>query len=641
MVPSKQVKYSQQSSTKRLLESGSLEELFDPYENTQDPQLSPRNQEVVGDSLASEPVLCTVLVMASSPKIDEHTPSLENLSQIIPDSQELFQGSAENILLLDVEDNFTECNESVGTGAEKTVGHERLLTAETVERVAVPQLGFILPSAPWHASPTKLLGHIYGNKIDPLELDIDISELKKAVWPLSSEIERRLRWTPFSVASIDLDLEETIPIDESRSHFWTQPTCLDTDTLTWKPEGLRILDEIKAFDVDELLEGPVSDSQTLECLVRKRRRDLQADSGTSRELHPPISKKVYSQDSLISSMAVNLASLGNFIQTRTRQLQAKARLGLDKGTAATKVAAPISPVRAILQDSDGERVLAASPLQSLLSASRRTMSQDPRLFVVSANFFNDRRLVRLIHKKYMAADFMERDFSLSADLRSNLPTESTTLSKRQGPSPDHDAHMILSPSTGLLWTTLRKVKQRPLPGQAFGSAIQESIKRVARNYEKLIVIIDEDRRPDVGDPNFHVGSVLATDDSEAIAQFTTFCAGLEDETVVLFSSGGVEELSDCIVAMMVVYGLPHSGKRLKHEETPWETFLRRAGMNTYAAQVVLKELYRQNMDHRASHDFGLTAFAKMSEQDRFARFEILLGGKKLLSRMTQVFEGRW
>ena len=633
--------YSEESSIKSLLESGNLEEQLHPSKDLRDPQLSPQNQKFIGDDVAAEPVLCTVLVMASSPKMHEHTPSLGDLSQIVPDSQELLQGSAETILLIDVEDSFTKCNESVSTGAEKTMGHERLVTAETIERMAVPQLDLVLPSAPWHASPTRLFGHISSTKIDPLELDIELSELKDQVWPLSSEIERRLRWTPFPVASINLELEETIPKDESLSHFWIQPTCLDTNILTWKPEGLRMLDEIKTFDADELFEGPVSDSQTLDRLVRKRRLDLEADSGMSPALYPPNSKKVYSQDSSISSMAVNLASLENFIQTRTGQLQAKARLGLDRAIVVAKVAAPISPVKTILQDSDRKRDLTASPLHIFSSASRKMMPQDSRVFVVSAYFFNDRRLVRLIQRKYMAAEFMERDLSQSADLRNNLPTQSITLSKGLGTSLEHDTHMILSPSTGLLWITLRKIKQRPLPGQAFESAMQEKIRRAARNYERLIVIIDEDCRPNVGDQIFQVGGVLGTDDAEAVAQFTAFCAGLEDEIVVLFSSGGVEELSDWIVTMMVVYGLPHSGKRLKHEETPWESFLRRAGMNPYAAQVVLRELERQDMDHRASNDFGLTAFVKMSGKDRFAKFESLLGGKKLLSRMTQVFEGRW
>lgn len=91
----------------------------------------------------------------------------------------------------------------------------------------------------------------------------------------------------------------------------------------------------------------------------------------------------------------------------------------------------------------------------------------------------------------------------------------------------------------------------------------------------------------------------------------------------------------------------------KTNATQWELFLRRAGFNTYAAQVIIGSLQTPDpyplsfSSPSVSGIFetvevlGLTAFILMDADERVRRFQALLGGSRILKRVNRVLEQEW
>lgn len=80
------------------------------------------------------------------------------------------------------------------------------------------------------------------------------------------------------------------------------------------------------------------------------------------------------------------------------------------------------------------------------------------------------------------------------------------------------------------------------------------------------------------------------------------------------------------------------------DETHWESFLRRAGMNAFAAQMIISELKApEGVDPtsptKVGH-FGLTGFVEMERMERVARFGRFCG-RKLLERVSVVIDRDW
>lgn len=211
-----------------------------------------------------------------------------------------------------------------------------------------------------------------------------------------------------------------------------------------------------------------------------------------------------------------------------------------------------------------------------------------------------------------------------------------------------EADVILSPSTGLILTTLQRIKQRSLPGQKAKTAVRDRIERAAVRYERLIVLISGNRIEDSrGSKSSSEAIMLDERDCEAFVDFNAFCLSTQDDTQVIFTSGDVQNLAKWVVALMIKYGHANAQMRLLQDETLWEIFLRRAGMNAFAAQAILARLKKPENDVNETHsdgsamEFGLTAFIRMSPRERGDRFGVLLGGYRVLERVSKVLDAQW
>ena len=135
-------------------------------------------------------------------------------------------------------------------------------------------------------------------------------------------------------------------------------------------------------------------------------------------------------------------------------------------------------------------------------------------------------------------------------------------------------------------------------------------------------------------------------DTLALAESTGFCSSLDASVILQFVGGGEETLAKWLVAIMVQYGSQgESSVPLLEDETMWELFLRRAGMNAYAAQAVIADLkVPDGVDVEEGSKaglFGITAFVEMRQEERIVRFERILGGRRVLQRVGQVLDANW
>ena len=571
--------------------------------------------------------------------------------------------------------------------AERSIEQEQLQEADTIRRVAVPVMDFSLPVAPWKASVTKKGAHAKPN--DGMEMLKEIKRIHfhKHYWPGVGETERSLQWMPFPAALGRVETYESLGDESIAEEYVSVPDCVDTSTLTWKPEGLRMFDDLNESDEEDLLDGDFPESKDIESLVKKRKRDLEYerqedsenDSGQSQLMAAsvlnPVNHEAFRKVPKLTPIKPSKVRQTNKTDSTTREREeapavdkpfsALASLESfmslrDKGATNSRLTAehhfpkqakPSVPKSVVQQEQP--RALPAPAPASLPKSTPCAVPKfetptTPMPLVVSTIFLQDRKLIRHLQRLLPAADFIERDCTAhSTHKRAIAQTNSTNRACTDNLT--NEADIILSPSTGLLLTTLQKIKQRSLPGQTTVSPLQDRISQTALRYERLIIVVRKDHisssEPSPGTPN------LDQNDCEALLTFTAFCSTLSAEAQVLVTHGDRENLASWIAGLAVKHHISTSGNntmRLLQEETLWEIFLRRAGMNAFAAQVVLSEL--KEMPDAGGHGegegermlkYGLSAFVQMSLQERLERFRVLLGGEKMLRKVSGVLDASW
>lgn len=160
----------------------------------------------------------------------------------------------------------------------------------------------------------------------------------------------------------------------------------------------------------------------------------------------------------------------------------------------------------------------------------------PSSFIVSSSLLQRRPFLKQIEPLHPKADLIYRDY--------NLPHSTAA-----------EADIILSPSTGILLTTLQQIKQAPLPGQAARSPVKERIAALQGRYERLVVLVSEGLREDS-----EFARPEDTRDKDTLRDLEVFAAMLEGEVLVTFVRGGEQTLARGVVERMAEYGLPHGGE---------------------------------------------------------------------------------
>ncbi|KAG2162415.1 hypothetical protein JADG_002154 [Aureobasidium aubasidani] len=542
--------------------------------------------------------------------------------------------------------------------AVSAIENEQLTQADSTLRVEIPTIDQSGPLPPWEMFSRNQLG--FGTSIEAQQQMISMLRREtispREVWSGVVRINRAMtRWRPFDTRLSDLPKEE-ITCDDLDDFKNEEPQ--DT-TSGWKLDGLRILDAcedddeaIEFADMPIILERLGSTETMPEgkawnwkggpklAAMLQPRQPLfplsRVATHTPLEGLKPHKSPAYPQPLLGNTFSAS-NSLDRFMQIQTGK-KASPKVSeesrLQATTSPIHIAKPTSKFTARIRDS--ESLQNPRSLTSKISPSMQSMMPSihlpslpdpvpPRTFVLSSTMFDRRALIKHIERLNPTAEYIERDFASARSLRG---VSSQT-------SEADEADMILAPGHGILLTTLQKLIQKNLPGQVTRNVVRERIVQLARRYERLIVMVHEDRAGSQQRP-------LDSRESGEIVSLVNFCAAQSHEIQVMYIPGDEIALAIWIVASMVRFGLNDPEVQLLQDETSWELFLRKAGMDVFAAQVILIKLKVPDSVPSPSdkRQYGLPAFVMMGEAERLRRFGGLFGGEKILRKVSMAIDGR-
>ncbi|KAF8853706.1 hypothetical protein BDZ45DRAFT_657595 [Acephala macrosclerotiorum] len=641
-----------------------LGDIYTPLASLENTPPSIEVKHVKRENLKVEETLTPDRSGISLPKSVRFNDVVEEL-QLYPDNRVASPAYENNFL----EDAFGYALREANQRAEQ----EKLVAADATARVDVPLMDFSKADPPWK----KFEGVQNHAKLLSIQMSL-IREVLSERPPICVHINRKslnLRWIPWPSNLAKIAVEEHFEEDDQNLETFLKEMVsgdiIDSTSLTWKQPGLMILRDDE--DEDEIEPGVFRRDTPLDLssLAKKRKMELQE---AERARDEPAPKKVAptSQQMLPSRYSSTQISrvyegadgslkrvealrggggpellggafsaencLDNFLELR----------GSKKGKLAdsthfirrpnTAQAPPAAQPARITTPHLGTTQLPIrkSPVAKAppLPAPSLPAGSTVTTIVVSSTLLKRRALIKHLERLLPQLNIIERDFT-AHNTTTWLPG-SVTRSPIKSPL-DSEADIIISPSIGIVITTLQKIKQRPLPGHnSKKPAIRERIEQVSGRYEKLLVFITEGR----GDE-----TTIGLDDNDCLAysEFAGFAAGFETSITVLFVAGGEETLSKWLASTIVQHCLVRDSSLLA-EESYWELFLRRAGLNAYAAQTVLANLKAPggvdpNSPTKAGQ-FGLTAFVDMGREQRIARFGPLCG-RMLMERVSAAIDGRW
>lgn len=542
-----------------------------------------------------------------------------------------------------------------GQRATRLTEQETLIAADAIGRVKVPILSFVLPDPPWKAFQDQQ--HHSELLLAQKNLLIHTIGSMTSRWPTSKLLDLHLKWNPFPHDLVHSMVEEDYNMDDETWKIIVNSPgdddIINTSTMTWKPPGLRILRDSE--EDDEIETGQFSNDvpQSFSYLIKKRKMEIE-DRAELRQSNPqgspgrpiqgvlqkhPLKKSLHpiqetplqdyeSNPGLLGSAFSLGASLDNHLEMRgTKKQKLAASSHFAKQDSVLKTRARTESSVQILARSSPINKPSPLPLPSIRH------SEIPYKIIVSSSLLKNRALVRILETQLPGLTIIERDFT-AHNTTAWMPN-SVTRSPISSPL-SSEADIIVSPSVGIILTTLQKIKQKPLPGQKHKPAVRDRVERVSARYEKLVVLVS-------GMSNDEFGSEMDEVDCRALSEFTGFTLGIDASITIQFVGGGEKTLSNWL-ARSIAHHNQGVGLELLDDETHWELFLRRAGINAYAAQAIIMNLKAPEGIDPQSHSkighFGLVAFVEMGWEQRVARFGKICG-ERVVKRVSNILEARW
>lgn len=526
--------------------------------------------------------------------------------------------------------------------AAKSVEQEQLDLRSTAVRLPVPIMDFSIPEAPWERRVMDEKGHLafIGESNGGFSLPL---------CPRVASEESQLRWNPFPSRLGHVSHEEAPDGDSVTSQLldMQDPADLpDSSAYVWKQPGISILKGVwddEELDLGQQIEVP-GQANDLKHLVDMRRSALEMGNPSESSVSPidliryPKAHADLIRKPLLSKVddaSRSSALLSNFVAWRTSRQTKGEKSQHFKKPAPTRISPSPSDnaTRTPIITSNHEGPKSNSDV-SKPAPFPFIQANDTRKSIITTLTLS-RGVQSWIERLLPSVKMIERDFSRW----NTLTWERNSVSRSPIISPlAAEADILVSSGTGVVITSVIQAIQKPLPGQDGKAAIRERIEKVSLRYERLVVLVSQANRFDESMRELSEG------ESVAFSEFSGFVAGLEGITQVYYIGGGEETLSRWL-AYFIDKHSPRTdqvGGVLNEDETTWEVFLRRVGLNAYAAQTVLAMLKAPEDTPGADIGrHGLAAFINMTHTERVQMFGPLLGGEQVLRRVGMTLHSGW
>ncbi|OHW98839.1 hypothetical protein CSPAE12_02529 [Colletotrichum incanum] len=585
----------------------------------------PRSDDTISNSQEEQ---CFRALIGSVPRFDFRNPSEDQLETPIDEDESSFN------------EQFGLLIKYKANSMTRRLEQEQVEAVDAVARMQPPLLGFGTSAPDWQGAmqnPSAMFLWITRSHKD---------EFRSSQWPRNPQEQKDLRWVPFLVPLTKVDVRESVGssyvLQDVFGARGPGPLPTSADYVRRRCH-LKVLSE----DSDEELSISCQDHpQELNLrgsgdgvmdLIRKRKMTQVAEGGPKNMESPTIGVKsrrtasnmiaanFLDEGLLLGENDTNAAGrlLSNYMNLRAAK-RPKPSTGSFTTAPGTSTATSLCPStsRRATQNAPKPRtpqletriVYANAPYPPV-----EVLKQAPRI-VISVSL--PRCIISALQAKIPGIDLVDRDFT-SHNTWSWSPGSTNRMENHSPLS--YEADIIPSPATGIIITTILKVRQKTLPGsKAQVSQIRQRLTRVAPLYERVIVLVSE------GNPTGEQAGPLDGADAEAYASFVAFASSLGSSGCsvrTLYVAGGSQTLANWTCALVATHAKEVSSnvqQIIMSEETEWEVFLRRAGLNMYAAQVTLAVVKGTCLED--GEDRTLVRFLGMSSAERANLLRDFLGG---------------
>ncbi|KUI68997.1 hypothetical protein VM1G_11540 [Cytospora mali] len=558
-------------------------------------------------------------------------------------------------------DNLEDQLEVMADRAIKSIEQEQLQAADAIARVLVPVMDFSISEPKWtrfRNSAAAILRLIQAGHED-------IFKLPK--WPRDMLTESKLIWQPVGPGANPLSITEKIESSEAVIKSFLgdedEKDLPDSSDFIAKRDRLAVLQE---DDEGEGIEPLLTKSRPRNDLVETAKRrgvDIVGNTLKKQRLagkepftnqanavnatpaaltgnKPDIDRRERQTLLLGKSSRAPARFLGGFVELHApKKLMASKYFPLKeaKDEVPTLPSPPESSDRDHRNRSKDPQVEPSViiPSKSVSRAPCPLINMPPAPPTVFISLSIARYLIGALGRLIPSINMIERDYCA---YNTSIWSPGSVCRAEVVPPLAYDADITVSPTTGLIITSMILIRQKPRPGVS-KSGFQERIEKVSLRYERVVVLVGGEGGSD------DTLREITTSDSTVLAELQGFVSGLECKVVVYYVGGGDDTMSRWVSSMICRYAQmdhPQIQKGLLEAETLWELFLRRAGFNVYAAQAVAGLLKVPNSEEKyvASSRHGLAAFVTMTRAERKQRFGQLVG-PRVLERVSQIVDEIW
>ncbi|KAH6895728.1 hypothetical protein B0T10DRAFT_545375 [Thelonectria olida] len=526
--------------------------------------------------------------------------------------------------------HFDEAMESIMNSCHykivRSIEGERLDARESSLRMQVPGLNFDIPEPEWHTQLSDPTTHFrWMNETSPGAFHLE---------SLGSQVHlgKGLKWAPIPLHKGRVPLNEAIepPGPSSRQYLTLETPQLYSDDYVSKNLQLSIL----RISDDEEIEIDTSTTDDTPSPLGKRLLP-EARTLNNAKVPKPLDEILKSRFATTSQVSTRKATsefcgllpesndssatsklLAGFLELRcpkkAKLSEARSRMAKPNSRSAKR---PVSAVNA-----NQESVTVNLNLPKAPAPEFRLPAEKCR-FIIAMNL--SRGLLSRIEKAWPQLDLVDKDFSQYNE----VAWSPGTAQRKEVISPlSFEADISISPSVGIILTTILKVKQKPLPSSNSPTPLRHRVQLVSEKYESLIILASEANLQ-----GEYVGNLSASD-MAAFADFKRFTTSLQAGVTVELVKGAEETLSKWVLEVMTRFAAKTAAfaKLVSAHDTTWGLCLRRAGLNIFATQVLEARLADE------FGDSGMDRFLSMSIEERVSRYGVLLGGSRVLQGVCRV-----
>lgn len=548
----------------------------------------------------------------------------------------------ERAVLYDLSDGVMEEQfQKSAKDSMRFIEQEQLQAIDAIGRVPIPVMDFLIPEPEWK----RLCGSGSG-EIGILKwIQAGKQQLFKPLsWPADRAAERKMVWSPITpkVAAVpeNEDMKEGEPVLEKYLELpRSSEVTTSLDCIHHRGAPVVFEDDDRDEDIETQLTRtkPTVDFKNA---VRKRVMDTNTQGTPKKPRH---TIDTIEQTSLIQttkndgpfllpgdSPGASGSLLANFMEVHApkKRVWTNSKYFASAQTRASSL--PASTQQSTKQDN--MQILEKS--KTGVTAPCPNIEPPNTALTVFISIRVPRRMIRFLESIIPDLTLLERDYDAHNTF---IWKPGSVVRTEVVPSLADDADITVSPSTGLIVTSMIRVRQKPRTGTS-KSTVQIRVEKASLRHERLILLVGgEGGRNDTCD-------AMSSSDSTALLELHGFVSGLECNIQVHYVGGGDRTLANWVAACICRHGVAdlQTLADLNESETLWEVFLRRAGFNVFAAQAVASHFKSPSneSDVTCSPHYGLGAFMTMTRDERMRQFGQLVG-TRVLERVSRNVDGLW